>query len=83
MARGASPEEACLRVLERIAVYTRRQQRHLDATGKPDFNVVFYALDRAGRHGSAALWSGRKYALYDGRQNQLLDCAYLYKSPAP
>ena len=81
MGRGASPEEACLRVLERIANITRRQGRHLDAQKRPDFNVVIYALDKSGRYGSAAIWSGRQYALFDGRENRLRDCAYLYKKP--
>jgi N4-(beta-N-acetylglucosaminyl)-L-asparaginase len=80
MGRGASPEEACLRVLERIAAYSKRQGRHLDKNGRPDFNVALYALDKSGRGGSAALWSGRQYALYDGKANSLHDCAYLYKS---
>jgi N4-(beta-N-acetylglucosaminyl)-L-asparaginase len=79
MAAGASPEEACLRVLAQISDFTRRQGRHLDEKGRPDFNVVFYALNREGRYGSACLWSGRQYALFDGRENRLLDCAYLYK----
>lgn len=79
MARGASPEEACLRVLEKIAANTRKQGRHLDAKGRPTFNVVLYALDKRGRHGSACLWSGRQYAVHDGAAARLADCAYLYK----
>jgi N4-(beta-N-acetylglucosaminyl)-L-asparaginase len=81
MGRGTAPEEACLRVLERIADFTRRQRRHLDEEGRPDFNVVLYAMSKAGQGGSAAIWSGRKYAWYDGAQNRLLDCAYLFKQP--
>jgi N4-(beta-N-acetylglucosaminyl)-L-asparaginase len=79
MGRGAAPEEACLRVLERIAAFTKRQGRHLDRAGRPDFNVVLYALDKRGRAGSAAIWSGRRFALFDGKENRLRDCAYLYK----
>ena len=47
MARGMSPEEACLEALRRIVRWTRE---------RPDFQVKFVALRRDGEAGCAALW---------------------------
>lgn len=80
MARGASPEEACLRTLERIAAKTKGQPELLDEEGKPDFGLSFYALNKKGEYGSAAMWSGGKFAVHDGRENRLRECAYLFKA---
>lgn len=78
MERGASPEEACLRVLKKIASSTK-DPRLLDAKGHPGFNVVLYAISKSGGYGSACLWSGRKFAIHEAGRSRLEDCAYLFK----
>ncbi len=83
MRGGASPEEACLRVCERIVAHNKLD-RLKDADGRPNFNVKFYAISAAGKFGSAAVWQGEgerisRFALHDGTEPRLLDCAYLYK----
>jgi len=62
MEDGLSPTDACLAVLRRIADRTRRPYL-LDADGKPNFQVVLYALRKDGAHGSASLLPGGTYAV--------------------
>jgi hypothetical protein len=83
MRGGASPEEACLRVCERIVAHNKLD-RLKDADGRPNFNVKLYAISAAGEFGSAAVWQGEgkrisRFALHDGTEPRLLDCAFLYK----
>lgn len=77
MRSGDSPTDACLFACRRIAEQTK-MKRLLDDKGRPRFNVNFYALNKQGAHGAASLWSGAKYAVNDGGESRLLDCAALY-----
>jgi len=77
MARGMTPTEACLEALRRIARATR-SRRLLDAHGRPNFGFNCYALRRDGAYGSAAFTHGARFAVHDGRENRLLECAALY-----
>lgn len=51
---GDDPQQACLHACERIVEHTKLA-RLRDARGRPDFNVQFYALNRAGDVGGAEL----------------------------
>lgn len=55
---GASPTEACLRVLKRIVDRSRRQRRLFEA-GEPNFNVRMYAVRKDGAYGSASIRAGK------------------------
>lgn len=79
MAQGLSPEEACLKTLEKIAQKTKFQPHLLDSDGLPRFGLNFYAVNKKGEFGSASMWSGARYAIHDGRENRLREAAYLYK----
>lgn len=78
MRRGANPTDACLAACKRIAAMTK-EKRLLDAQGRPAFDVKFYALDKQGRHGSAALWSGATFAVADPNEASLQDSAYVFE----
>ena len=79
MRQGKSPEEACLLACTRIAQHTK-ERRLLDDKGRPNFNVNFYAINKSGVYGSAAIWSGPKFAVNTGeKESRLENCAYLYK----
>lgn len=78
MGQGKSPEEACLMACKRIVDHNK-MKRLQDNSGKPNFNVTFYAINKRGEFGSAAIWSGAKFVVHDGTTNQKLDSAYLYK----
>lgn len=79
MRAGKSPEEACLIACKRIAEKTK-EPRLLDDKGRPAFQVAFYAINKKGQWGSAAIHSGKQFALHDGKSARVLDCAYLFKS---
>jgi len=82
MRRGSSPTDACLETLRRIARATRVPDL-LDEQGRPRFNVTLYAVNVAGEVGSAALWSGARFAVCRaGSAPELLDCAFLYRKEA-
>jgi N4-(beta-N-acetylglucosaminyl)-L-asparaginase len=78
MRAGKSPEEACLMACKRV-VENNRQRRLQDEQGRPNFNVVFYALNKKGEHASASIWDKKRYAVHDGTKARLLESAYLYK----
>ncbi len=62
MRAGLSPEAACLAALERMVRATRVPYL-LDDKGRPSFDVKFYAVNKDGETGSAAMWSGAKHAV--------------------
>lgn len=77
MRSGQSPEQACLSTLERVAHLTRDPNlRRPD--GRPNFNLRLYAVNKAGAYGSAAIWSGGKFAVADRRGARHEEQAYLY-----
>lgn len=77
MARGDHPKDACLHAAKRIVRMTKAARLLKD--GRPSFNVVFYAVDKKGQHGSAAIHSGAKYAVFDGKGNRLEDSAAVFE----
>jgi len=79
MRAGKSPESACLAALERLVQATRVPYL-LDDKGRPSFDVKFYAVNKKGETGSAAIWSGAKHAVCrSGSEPVHMDCAHLYK----
>jgi len=79
MGRGLSPEEACLKVCEAIAAKTKLVPRLCDDQGRPAFGLEFYALNKKGEFGAAALYEGSRFAAHDGAANKLRASAYLFK----
>jgi N4-(beta-N-acetylglucosaminyl)-L-asparaginase len=73
MKRGMSPEAACVDVLKRICARTV-DKRLLRSPGVPDFQLQFYALNKAGQHGAACIHPGSRYAVNDGSGAKLMDC---------
>lgn len=69
MRQGASPMDAGLEVLNRIAEQARRasswQPGLVDDRGEPSFNIAFYVLDLDGRHAGVRMRGDNKYALAD------------------
>jgi len=86
--QGKHPKDACLEALRRIAAATR-ERRLLDGKGRPNFSIRFYALNKRGAYGSAAMWSSTstgkpaRFAVADAKGARLEDCAALFEGHPP
>ena len=74
MRRGMSPTDAAMDAVKRISA---RYGNNLTELAK--FSINFYAINKRGEHGGASLWKGGTYALHDGREAKIVDCAWLYE----
>ena len=73
MRRGMSPADAAMDAIKRIS------HRYGDnKTELANFSINFYAINKRGEHGGASLWKGGTYAIHDGREAKIVDCAWLY-----
>jgi len=77
MRAGASPEEACLRALQRAIQMT--ETRLLDDRKRPRYDLTYYAMAKDGRYGCANIYQGPQFAVADARGARLESCAYLFK----
>jgi len=77
MEAGERPEEACLSALDMIARKTKAP-RLLDDRGRPDFNVILYAVNKDGEFGSACFRGEREFAVATREGARFLPCATLY-----
>lgn len=78
MRQGMEPEEALLQVIKRVIATT--EDRLLGANGLPNFDLNFFALNKAGQVAGAALYRGAQYAVCDENGPRLIECAYLYEA---
>jgi N4-(beta-N-acetylglucosaminyl)-L-asparaginase len=89
MRRGATPTGACLEALKRIA-----NNYNGDMAKLRQIEMQFYAVNKRGEYGAAALWSHsvfttdrgtrrepHQYAVHDGREHKLHNMASLYDAP--
>lgn len=86
MRRGSSPTAACMEAVKRVVANYNNNRAKLSK-----FQLNFYALNKKGEYGAASLWAytlntkgerqRAKYAVHDGRENKLLETAYLYEVP--
>lgn len=78
MRQGKSPTQACLEALKRVVANYNGNMKKLG-----EFSLNFYAVNKAGEHGAATLWGPAanarplRYAVHDGRENLLVDMAFL------
>jgi N4-(beta-N-acetylglucosaminyl)-L-asparaginase len=78
MRMGQSPEEACLSICKRIVEHAKARFLK-DENGKPNFNVKFYAINKLGEFGSAAIKGPYKYSVCDANGPRLHEGAFLMK----
>ncbi|MGH9939724.1 MAG: N(4)-(beta-N-acetylglucosaminyl)-L-asparaginase [Blastocatellia bacterium] len=74
MRRGMSPTEAAMDAVKRVAARYGNNKEELSSIG-----VNFYAVNKKGEYGAATLWKDAKFAVHDGREAKLVECAYLYE----
>jgi N4-(beta-N-acetylglucosaminyl)-L-asparaginase len=79
MRRGLAPADACLETLRRAVRMS--EPRLLDADGRPKYDLNFYALNKKGEFGAASFYPGAQFAVHDGREARLVDCAHLFDQP--
>ena len=75
--QGLAPEVAVIRTLERLVAMT--EPRLLDAQGRPNFDIQFYAVTKDGRYAGGSLYEGADFAVCDTRGARLEKCAYLFR----
>lgn len=78
MRQGMSPTDAALEALRRIVRWSEAQPRLLREDGRPAFNVNYYALNRDGEYGAAAIWPS-SYAAATTAGAELRDSAHLFE----
>jgi N4-(beta-N-acetylglucosaminyl)-L-asparaginase len=76
MRLGKHPKDAGLEALRRIVANTV-DKRLLDDKGRPNFQMIFYALNAKGEYGGTSMFP-TKYAVCTEKGGQLLDTASLY-----
>lgn len=84
MRHGMTPTEAALDAMKRIAHRYGNDQQELRK-----FDINFYAVNKKGEYGAAALWGARptargserrsQFAVHDGTQAKLVDCVSLFE----
>lgn len=77
MRQGMHPTDACLEALRRIVTFTV-EPRLQDEMGRPNFGVNYYAVNKNGEHGGAALFAGARHAVCVDGEARLVDSAYLF-----
>jgi N4-(beta-N-acetylglucosaminyl)-L-asparaginase len=76
MRQGLSPNEACMRTIDRVIAMTER--RLLDPHGRPLFDLQFYALAKDGRVGAATAYEGGSFAVADAQGARLLPMPFKF-----
>ncbi len=78
MRQGMKPAAACLEAAKRIVRHAKIPSLK-KKDGRPNFNVSFYALNKAGEFGMASIYGPRTFAVHDGEKNQLITGLYLFE----
>jgi N4-(beta-N-acetylglucosaminyl)-L-asparaginase len=76
MRQGMSPDEACMKTIDRVIAMTER--RLLDVRGRPLFDLQFYALAKDGRFGSATAYEGARFAVADSQGARLIPMPFRF-----
>jgi N4-(beta-N-acetylglucosaminyl)-L-asparaginase len=77
MRQGITPEQACLKTLERMVSMT--EARLLNDKGRPRFDINIYALANDGRYGSASMYEGGTFAVADEKGARVEKAAFLFR----
>jgi N4-(beta-N-acetylglucosaminyl)-L-asparaginase len=77
MRQGMSPEQACLKTLERMVSMT--EARLMNEKGRPRYDINVYALHRDGRYGSASMYEGGTFAVADEKGARVEKAPFLFK----
>jgi N4-(beta-N-acetylglucosaminyl)-L-asparaginase len=76
MRQGMSPDQACMKTIERVIAMTER--RLLDSKGRPLFDLQFYALSKDGTFGSASAYEGDNFSVADSSGARLVPMPFKF-----
>jgi N4-(beta-N-acetylglucosaminyl)-L-asparaginase len=77
MRQGMSPDQACLKTIDRVIAMTER--RLLDPNGRPLFDLQFQAVSKDGRFGAASAYEGSQYAVADSSGARLVSMPFKFR----
>lgn len=77
MRQGMSPEQALMKVMERVIAMT--EKRLLDDRGRPYFDLSYYAVTKDGRYAGACAYEGTDFAVCDAKGPRVEPAAFLFK----
>jgi N4-(beta-N-acetylglucosaminyl)-L-asparaginase len=77
MRQGMSPEQALIKVMERVIAMT--EKRLLNEKGRPFFDLTYYAVNKKGEYAGACAYEGAPFAVADAKGARIEQCAYLFK----
>ncbi len=75
MRQGMHPKDACLATLKRVMAVI--PARWVGPGGRPAFQLQYYAVNKAGEYGAAAM-TASPFAVCDEKGKRIEDCAVLY-----
>ncbi len=78
MRSGMSPTDACLEALRRIVTFTVEPRLRND-DGRPNFGVNYYAINKNGEYGGAAIYAGARFAVCVDGETRREESAYLFE----
>ncbi len=78
MRQGMSPEQALMKVMERVIAMT--EARLLDPNGRPYFDLNYYAVNKKGEYAGACAYEGGRFAVCDAKGARVEKSAYLFKA---
>ncbi len=78
MRQGLSPEQALIKVMQRVIAMT--EKRLLDEKGRPYFDLNYYAVSKDGRYAGGSAYEGAEFAVCDANGPRLEKCVYLFKA---
>lgn len=77
MRQGMTPEQALMKVMERVIAMT--EKRLLNDKGRPYFDLNYYAVNKKGEYCGACAYEGSTFAVCDSKGARVEKAVYLYK----
>ena len=81
MRQGMSPEQALIKVMERVIAMT--ESRLLDDQGHPYFDLKYYAVNKKGEYAGASAFENGTFAVCDANGARVEKTVYLFKGRQP
>jgi N4-(beta-N-acetylglucosaminyl)-L-asparaginase len=81
MRQGMTPEQALIKVMERVIAMT--EKRLLDDRGRPYFDLNYYAVNKKGEYAGASAYEGGRFAVCDANGARVESCVFLFKGAQP